>query len=333
MVSVKNKIIVEVPHRISGFFEIVDKENGIPIENPERIGSRGAGFNVSGVGKTAISYKKLKKEEESSCTIYINKEKLDKKAETTYFIFDYIKNLIKYPIEVKIEHIFDLPVGCGYGASGSGALGTAFGLNSLLNLNLTNLESGRIAHIAEVVNKTGLGTVCGQLGGGLCVLKEPGYPCNIQRLRSPDDLLVICGSFGAIQTKSILSDTNLSSEIKRAGKVALNNLMIEPNYKNFIKISFKFVEETHIMEFLSLVKTKELLNELRKLHILGASMNQLGRSVYTFCKKEEEKEVLETFNTYKPDIKIFKLKIDSKQTIKFKEIREGSFNLGISNFL
>jgi len=28
MVSNTNKIIVEVPHRISGFFEIVDKENG-----------------------------------------------------------------------------------------------------------------------------------------------------------------------------------------------------------------------------------------------------------------------------------------------------------------
>ena len=31
MVSTTNKIIVEVPHRISGFFEIVDKEKGIPI--------------------------------------------------------------------------------------------------------------------------------------------------------------------------------------------------------------------------------------------------------------------------------------------------------------
>ncbi|MHA1487201.1 MAG: GHMP family kinase ATP-binding protein, partial [Promethearchaeota archaeon] len=150
MVSNTNKIIVEVPHRISGFFEIVDKENGIPIKNPEKIGSRGAGFNVSGVGETVISSKKLEKEDESQCTIYINEEKLDNKAETTYFIYDYIRKLIDYPISVKIEHFFDLPVGCGYGASGSGALGTIFGLNKLLNLNLTNLESGRIAHIAEV---------------------------------------------------------------------------------------------------------------------------------------------------------------------------------------
>ncbi len=319
MVSNTNKIIVEVPHRISGFFEIVDKENGIPIKNPERIGSRGAGFNVSGMGKTVISYRKLEKEEESKCIIFINGEKLDNKAETTYFIFDQIRKLINYPINVKIEHFFDLPVGCGYGASGSGALGTIFGLNKLLNLNLTRLESGRIAHIAEVVNRTGLGTVCGQLGRGLCVLKEPGYPCNYERLTSPKDLLVICGSFGAIQTKSILSDEKLSLSIKKAGKFALNKLLLELNYKNFVNTSYEFVENTQIMEILNLDKTKDLLTELRKLDIIGASMNQLGRSVYAFCKKGDEKEVFEIYNTYEPDIKTFNLAINNEHTIKVIE--------------
>ncbi|MBY8988237.1 MAG: hypothetical protein KGD61_07265 [Candidatus Lokiarchaeota archaeon] len=321
MVSNTEKIVVEVPHRISGFFEIVDKENGILIKNPEKIGSRGAGFNVSGVGTTAISYEKLEKGEESRCTININEEKFDDKAGTTYFIFDYVRNLIDYSIDVKIEHFFDLPVGCGYGASGSGALGTIFSLNKLLSLNLTDLESGRIAHIAEVVNKTGLGTVCGQLGGGMCILKEPGYPCNYERLKSPHDLLVLCGSFGTIHTKSILSNENLSSVIKRAGKIALNKLLLEPNYKNFIDVSFQFVENTNIMEVLNLGKTKDLLNELRKLDIIGASMNQLGRSVYTFCKKRIEKEVFEIYDTYEPDIKTFKLTINGKKTINFKEKR------------
>jgi len=322
MVTNTNKIIVEVPHRISGFFEIVDKKNGISIDNPERIGSRGAGFNVSGVGETVISYKNLDKEEESRCTIYINEEKFDKKAETTYFIFDYVKKLIDYPINIEIKHFFDLPVGCGYGASGSGALGTIFGLNKLLNLNLTNLESGRIAHIAEVVNKTGLGTICGQLGRGMCVLKEPGYPCNYERLKSPNDLLVICGSFGTIQTKSILSDEILSSKIKVAGKLALNRLLSEPNYRNFIKVSYQFVENTNIMEILNLDKTKDLINDLHKMEIIGASMNQLGRSVYTFCRKEKEKEAYEIFNTFKPEIKTFTLTINDQKTINFKEKRK-----------
>ena len=317
MANTTNKITVEVPHRISGFFEIVDKKNGKKINNPEQIGSRGAGFNVNGKGRTDLSFENLEKGKESCCTIYINEEKFDKKAETTCFIFDYVKKLIKDPVKVKIEHFFDLPVGCGYGASGSGALGTIFGLNKLFNLNLDYSENGKIAHIAEVVKKTGLGTVCGQLGRGLCILKEPGYPCTYERLKSPNDLLVICGSFGTIQTKSILSDASLSSKIKRAGKIALNKLMLEPNYRNFIKVSFQFVEESEILNILHLDRIRELLNDLHKLDIIGASMNQLGRSVYIFCKKGKENEVLEVLNTYKPEILIFKLTINNKNTISF----------------
>ena len=317
MANTTNKITVEVPHRISGFFEIVDKKNGNIINNPEQIGSRGAGFNVSGKGRTDLSFENLEKGKESYCTIYINEEKFDKKAETTCFIFDYVKKLIKDPVKVKIEHFFDLPVGCGYGASGSGALGTIFGLNKLFNLNLDYSENGKIAHIAEVVKKTGLGTVCGQLGRGLCILKEPGYPCTYERLKSPNDLLVICGSFGTIQTKSILSDASLSSKIKRAGKIALNKLMLEPNYRNFIKVSFQFVEESEILNILHLDRIRELLNDLHRLEIIGASMNQLGRSVYIFCKKGKENEVLEVLNTYKPEILIFKLTINNKNTISF----------------
>ena len=317
MANTTNKITVEVPHRISGFFEIVDKKNGNIINNPEQIGSRGAGFNVSGKGRTDLSFENLEKGKESCCTIYINDEKFDKKAETTCFIFDYVKKLIKVPVKVKIEHFFDLPVGCGYGASGSGALGTIFGLNKLFNLNLDDLENGKIAHIAEVVKKTGLGTVCGQLGRGLCILKEPGYPCTYERLKSPNDLLVICGSFGTILTKSILLDASLSSKIKRAGKIALNKLMLEPNYRNFIKVSFQFVEESEILNILHLDRIRELLNDLHKLDIIGASMNQLGRSIYIFCKKGKENEVLEVLNTYKPEILIFKLTINNRNTISF----------------
>ena len=125
-----------------------------------------------------------------SC-IYINKKKFNHKAETTYYIYNYIsKFYLSNSFKIEIYHDFDLPVGCGYGASGSGALGAIYGLNKVLRLNLSKFERGRIAHIAEVVNRTGLGTVCGQLAGGLCMLKEPGYPCVFERIGIPKDLII-----------------------------------------------------------------------------------------------------------------------------------------------
>ena len=305
-------ITVEVPHRISGFFEIVEEIDGIRIIDPERIGSRGAGFNLSAVGKTRINITPLKENEENSCRIYINDKELNEKAETTYFIVKFVKSYLKKPINIEIYHNFELPVGCGYGASGSGALGAIFGLNNILDLRLSYREQGRIAHIAEVVNRTGLGTICGILSGGLCVLEEPGYPCVFKPILVPENLSIICGTFGMIHTKSILNSPKLSSRIKEAGRKALKNLKNSPNIQTFITASIEFVKNTDILDIMNLSKTKELIENLNKLDIYGASMNQLGRSVYAICKKSDENKVLELFNSFKPEIRVYISAINKK---------------------
>ncbi len=311
MSNKNNEVIVEVPHRISGFFEIVNEIDGVKIKDPERVGSRGAGFCLSAVGKTNILINYLKKNEKFDCKIFINNEEFNQKAETTFYIIDYIKKYLKHSFKMRIYHTFDLPVGCGYGASGSGALGTIFGLNYLLNLNLSYKERGRIAHISEVINKTGLGTVCGQLSRGLCMLKEPGYPCNFERINVPSGIKIICGTFGMIHTKTILNSKSLSSKIKEAGRIALKKLINKPNMKTFIKASIDFVENTNILDILNLEKTKELMYNLNKLDVIGASMNQLGRSVYAVGYKKDVKKMIEVFESFKPDIKIFNLSINS----------------------
>ncbi|MEJ2251239.1 MAG: hypothetical protein P8Y70_17040 [Candidatus Lokiarchaeota archaeon] len=319
MIAEKNSVTVTIPQRISGFFEIVDnpKINMKGIQREEKIGSRGAGFNLTAFGKTTIKYEKLNDSMVSECSIFINGDQLDQSAETTYYIFDNIKSFFNYPFKITIHHKFDLPVGCGYGASGAGALGTIFGFNKLLNLGLSKKECSRTAHIAEVVNKTGLGTVCGQLQGGLCVLEEPGFPCMSHRIKIPKDLKVICGTFGPIKTKSILSDPDLNLRIKKAGQNAMKILNQTPNISTFMKVSKEFVYKTEIMDILKLYETKELITQLDGLNTYGASMNQLGRSVYCVCNHEEKREVLEIFESYKPKIKTFIFEINENEPIKF----------------
>jgi len=312
MASYNSEVIVEVPHRISGFFEIVDEINGIKIENPERIGSRGAGFNLSAVGRTKIEVEELGNSSGQQIEIFINNVKVNEKAETTHYIYNYIKKLLENSVRISIFHNFDLPVGCGYGASGSGALGAIYGLNHVLNLRLSNTVKGKIAHIAEVVNRTGLGTVCGQLRGGLCILKEPGYPCVSESIKVPRKLKIICGSFGMIHTKSVLTDPVLNLKIKSAGRKAQKKLLRNKSIESFISASNEFVKETEIVEILGLHEIEELVRRLNKLKILGASMNQLGRSVFAICKEEEEKSVTEIYSSYKPEIKIFNLSINLK---------------------
>jgi pantoate kinase len=188
-----------------------------------------------------------------------------------------------------------------------------------LNLRLSYQEQCKIAHIAEVVNRTGLGTVCGQINGGMGIVKEPGYPCVYDRIKTPKNLTVICGSFGIIYTKSILIDPVLSLKINEAGKIALKRLIINPNIKTFMDTSIEFVKNTEILEILELPKVKELINDLNKLDIIGASMNQLGRSVYAICRKENEKDILNVIESYKPEIKTFISFIHKDKSISLKK--------------
>jgi pantoate kinase len=312
------KIIVEVPHRISGFFEIVDEINGIKIHDPERVGSRGAGLCLSAKGKTEIIAENLGSDNDFTVEIYINGNKLNQQAETTFFIVEHIKKYIKNSYNIRINHFFDLPVGCGYGASGAGALGTIFGLNSLFKLGLSYYEKGKIAHIAEVVNHTGLGTVCGQLNGGIGIVKEPGYPCVYERIKTPSDIIIICGSFGMIHTKSILTNPVLNIKIKEAGKIALKKIIKNPDIKSFLNISLEFVKNTEILDILKLSKVKELIDDLNRLDIIGASMNQLGRSVYAICEIKNENEVLNVMESYKPELKTFSSHIQQNKSILLK---------------
>ncbi|TFG03478.1 MAG: hypothetical protein EU542_02030 [Promethearchaeota archaeon] len=307
------KVIVKVPHRISGFFEIVDEINGRKISNPEKVGSRGAGFNLNSFGTTEIQFEEHTSNEESTYKIYINNNELNDKAETSSYIVNKCIQRQEFSYDIKVFHNFDLPVGCGFGASGSGALGCIYGLNKLLDLKLSSFEQGKIAHVAEVVNRTGLGTVCGQLGGGLSVLLEPGYPCSCKRINILEDVVLICGSYGKIYTKSILNDPKLNKSIKIAGRKALNNLLKEPNLNNFVKVSYEFVLESKILLILNLNEITELLKDLNKLNIIGASMNQLGRSIFVFCHKDSEKEVYEVLNSYKPSLKIFRSSINNNK--------------------
>ncbi|MFW9825249.1 MAG: hypothetical protein ACFFE4_20070, partial [Candidatus Thorarchaeota archaeon] len=133
-----------------------------------------------------------------------------------------------------------------------------------------------------------------------------------ESIEVPEKLKIICGSFGMIHTKSILTDPVLNRKIKQAGKSAQAKLLNNRNITSFIIASIDFVKETQILEILELNELKDLIQSLNNLNILGASMNQLGRSVFAICKPENAISVREIMDSYKPEIKIFDLSINPK---------------------
>ena len=80
----------------------------------------------------------------------------------------------------------------------------------------------------------------------------------------------------------------------------MHTLLKNPVFPEFIHVSQKFVEEIQILEPEEMQEIKELIDNLNQLDVYGASMNQLGKSVYCFCKPNEVKQVTEIFDSYNP---------------------------------
>jgi len=292
------KVIVDVPHRISGFFEPVDVEMGRSVQDLARVGSRGGGPALTLFGHTSVELLPTTPSE-SRCRIFINGEDVTTEARTTARVFQQFLDYLKTPVEVEIRHDFDLPVGCGYGASGAGAIGAAIGLTCVLGLPLTLNQAGKIAHIAEVMNNTGRGTVGGQLFAGFNITTQAGYPFLLDKLIVPPGIKIICGTFGPVFTNTILSSWEWKEKIRRVGAKTYEALFARPNIQTFMDVSRKFVTDVGMLEALHLDNVKDLMAELNNLKIVGASMNQLGQSVFAICNVKQVSAVKKVFEKHK----------------------------------
>ena len=216
------------PSHITGFFEVVENSD------PALMGSRGCGITLEGGCVTVVTPSQENR-------IFINGELSD--APTTAFV---VQEMALEPVEIRSS--FNIPLGCGFGASGAGALSTAYALNALFNKGLNKNEIGRVAHLAEVYNKTGLGDVIGQVEGGVVIRKSPGAPGNGVTEKIPaEDIEIGYVVLGSISTKSIIGDPKTLKVINKQGKLALKELLKHPKLDDFIKISKRFATDTGLI--------------------------------------------------------------------------------------
>ncbi|WP_371801912.1 GHMP family kinase ATP-binding protein [Candidatus Lokiarchaeum ossiferum] len=317
--SSSNRVEVWVPLRISGFFQMQDPSNPHEYRNSDyfvKIGSRGGGPALNAFGKTVIIRQKYSEShlipKKMQYSIFIDGIDCTSKANTSRSAIELMKPYLNGTDSLIVYHTFDLPQGSGYGSSGAGALGITFGLNKLYKLGLSNDELGKYAHIAEVMNHTGLGTVGGQFVGGLSISLQPGFPFNMQKIEIPSGIRIVVGSFGPISTKLILTDTNYKQLIHLKGRKAMKRMKADFSLLNYMSVCKKFLIETQLLERLNLMDLKSLISALNQISHFGASMNMLGKSVFCICHSNEVEAVKKEFMRFSSIVALQILKICDK---------------------
>lgn len=172
-------------------------------------------------------------------------------------------------VAARVDLTPEIPIGCGFGASGAATLATALAANEAFDLDRTREELVAASHRAEVAAGTGLGDVFIQEMGGLVI----GDGTTRQRFER--DAVVEYVSYGGIPTAEMLGDEDLMATIERAGTAALDALPHEPSLADVTREGWAFAAETGL-------PTADVRDAVGRVENAGgvASMAMVGETVF-----------------------------------------------------
>lgn len=270
------------PCQITGFFSIHDTPS-----DPLKIGSTGAGVNLQHGVTTSV---RITRASRTKLSISFNGKPLANPVVSRTVAREHLERSSK-TLRVNVSHNGILPMGCGYGTSGAGALSLSLALNEALGSHLSELEAAQIAHKVEVKHKTGLGTVTSAFYGGLLIRTRPGAPgiAEVKKIIPPSSLRVVSGAFGRISTADILTDRVLRKRVNLCGRGLVSLQVRSPESNTFIKLSRRFADCLGIFS----PRLRGAIANMQRRQITS-SMMMIGESLFTVVSRDRVPEAKAT---------------------------------------
>jgi pantoate kinase len=295
------------PAGISSFFEICNVDSaGILIKDPARIGARGGGF---GIKRGLTSRVTVRKASHPRINIRIN-SKPAPEARTTKWAINEVIRVRGRDFEVTVDLRVRVPMRAGFGTSAAGTLATCLALADAIELPTSLNELGRITHIAEVLNGTGLGTASALLQGGFVLVKEPGAPGVglVDRLLFPRDHVVICAYLGPIPTRDVLSQSNLATRVNPSARRVMKAVRKKPDLRTFLQEARKFSD---LVGFQT-TNVSRLMATMISAGAIGVAQNMLGEAVHGVIAEEKAAQARKKLQRTHPSAQIFVSRLDNQ---------------------
>ena len=243
------------------------------MRDPAMIGARGGGFAIKRGVRSSVSCRNSRK---TRITLRINSR--PQIAPTTHWALQNLLARSKLTLDVNVNLKIDVPIGAGYGTSAAGTAASCLALADAAQLPVTLNEIGKLTHVAEVINQTGLGTASAVLVGGFVLVTKPGAPGigEVDRLPFPKGHSIICVYLGSIPTKSMLSQHDIESRINPAGRMALNAIRRNPCLTTFLSEARRFAAKTPFQT----EETSRIIEIMIANGAIGAAQNMVGKAVH-----------------------------------------------------
>ncbi|MFW9934341.1 MAG: pantoate kinase [Candidatus Thorarchaeota archaeon] len=288
------------PGHITGFFQICDD-----FKNPMEKGSRGAGVSVDRGVTTSV---KAKPSKSPVSHIEINGNPSAQAPISQGVLAHFLEFKAGQDYLIHIQHQVDLPIGAGFGTSGAAALSLALALNDVLECSLTKLEATQIAHLVEVENRTGLGTVVAEMVGGIEIRTSPGGPGfgQVQTLPSSDQYRVVCLPFGPIPTSKHLNDQASRKRINEKGGLLTDAFQANPTVSNLMDFSRHFAEHIGLITN----RVKRVLKETDRAGFT-CSTAIFGENAFSLVLPEQVQDLVAIFERHRiSDQEVLVMEVD-----------------------
>jgi len=261
------------------------------LDDPIKSGSKGIGFSIQKGVTTQVNISKSKI---SELKIEIN-DQITHNAIVSEYVAKSFVSKINRNLKIRIKHQVDIPIGSGFGTSGAAALSLALALNQVLELGLSRIESAKMAHIAEIVCKTGLGTVLAELNGDFEVREKQGAPGigKISKIPYNGDYWMVALELGTQSTELMLQELRRKNEITKLGEQYVILFLANRSVKNFLNLSKRFSQLINIHH-----KLKNAAKEADdRGFVCGIAL--FGNTLFSLVRQNEVKELKRVFAKYK----------------------------------
>jgi pantoate kinase len=276
------------PGHLTGFFQICDQP-----EDPLLKGSRGAGVSITRGVRTRVT---AEPSEKTDYSIFIDGEE-SSGAFVSENVLEKMLEKLGEPHRIVVEHTVEVPLGAGFGSSGGGALTLSMALNEVLRLGMSFTETARVAHVAEIECRTGLGTVFAVTVGGFGALVKAGGPGIGEAVKydRSGDLSVVYLHYGPIATKDALSNPSLRMKINELGGSFVDRIKDDLRPDLFMELSRKFTDHVGIT-------TPRLMRILKAADDEGipCAMAMFGEVVFTLISRDGAAVVADFFRRAAP---------------------------------